>query len=147
MYTRLLSSNRNYYYDHSGRLVSEKFSERYENGTIDNTEITYLYDESSMIGLVFNRNGSEGVYYYHRNLQGDVIGIYDTNGTKVVEYACDAYGNCTIKQGASNSLSTSDQYGQRITMGIRVGGEVLKTVWMLLADGIRLITPFSGFGK
>ena len=100
--SRMLSSNRSYYYDHSGRLVSEKFVDNYESGTTDNTEITYLYDESSMIGLVFNRNGSESVYYYHRNLQGDVVGIYDTNGTKVVEYAYDAWGNCSTTSATTN---------------------------------------------
>ena len=103
----MLSSNRSYYYDHSGRLVSEKFVDNYESGTTDNTEITYLYDESSMIGLVFNRNGSESVYYYHRNLQGDVIGIYDTNGTKVVEYAYDAWGNCSTTSATTNYVLAS----------------------------------------
>ena len=43
-----------------------------------------------------------GIYYYLRNLQGDVIGIYDTYGNKVVEYAYDAYGNCTIKGTTTN---------------------------------------------
>ena len=33
---------------------------------------------------------------YHRNLQGDVIAIYGANGEKQVEYAYDAWGNCTI---------------------------------------------------
>lgn len=33
---------------------------------------------------------------------GDVIAIYDTNGNKVVEYAYDAYGNCTIKGTTTN---------------------------------------------
>ena len=60
-----------------------------------------------MIGLVFNRNGSENVYYYHRNLQGDVIGIYDTNGTKVVEYAYDAWGNCSTTSATTNYVLAS----------------------------------------
>ena len=36
-------------------------------------------------------------------LQGDVVGIYNANGELVTEYAYDAYGNCTIKQGAGMS--------------------------------------------
>ena len=42
-------------------------------------------------------------------------------------------------------LSKADLYGQRITMGIKIGDTVLKTAWMLQENGIRLITPFSGF--
>ena len=42
-------------------------------------------------------------------------------------------------------LGKSDIYGQRITIGIKIGDAVLKTGWMLLENGIKLITPFSGF--
>ena len=49
--------------------------------------------------------GTPTTYYFQRNLLGDVVAIYDTTGTKVVEYAYDAYGNCTIKQGAGNTIS------------------------------------------
>ena len=37
-----------------------------------------------------------GTYYFQRNLQGDVVAIYNTNGAKVGGYAYDAYGNCTV---------------------------------------------------
>lgn len=40
--------------------------------------------------------GATNTYYYLRNLQGDVVGIYNTSGTKVGGYAYDAWGNCTI---------------------------------------------------
>ena len=33
---------------------------------------------------------------YQRNLQGDVVAIYDTNGTLKAKYLYDAWGNCTI---------------------------------------------------
>ena len=58
-------------------------------------ELVYLYDESSMIGVMYSIDGADPQpYYYHRNLQGDVIAIYDANGEKQVEYAYDAWGNC-----------------------------------------------------
>ncbi len=44
-------------------------------------------------------------YYYHRNLQGDVIAIYDANGEKQVEYAYDAWGNCTTIYQANSELA------------------------------------------
>ena len=45
-------------------------------------------------------------YYYHRNLQGDVIAIYDANGEKQVEYAYDAWGNCEIVYGENSNLAS-----------------------------------------
>ena len=39
-----------------------------------------------------NRNG-ESIYYYEFNVQGDIIGIIDSTGTKVVEYTYGAWGD------------------------------------------------------
>jgi len=54
--------------------------------------IQYLYDASSICG--FNYGGNN--YYYQKNLQGDVTGIYDANGNLKAEYIYDAWGKCTI---------------------------------------------------
>ena len=64
-------------------------------------ELIYLYDESGMIGVMLNSQP----YYYHRNLQGDVIAIYDANGEKQVEYAYDAWGNCKTVYGENDELA------------------------------------------
>jgi RHS repeat-associated protein len=55
-----------------------------------------------MVGFEYTSTNGTNLYYYLRNLQGDVIGIYDTNGNKVVEYVYDAWGNCTIKNTTTN---------------------------------------------
>jgi RHS repeat-associated protein len=55
-----------------------------------------------MIGVMYNSQP----YYYHRNLQGDVIAIYDANGEKQVEYAYDAWGNCEIVYGENSNLAS-----------------------------------------
>ena len=39
---------------------------------------------------------TDNTYYFQRNLQGDVVAIYDTNGTLKAKYLYDASGNCTI---------------------------------------------------
>lgn len=44
-------------------------------------------------------------YYYHRNLQGDVIAIYDANGEKQVEYAYDAWGNCEVVYADNDKIA------------------------------------------
>ena len=41
-------------------------------------------------------SGVSNLYYFQRNLQGDVVAIYDTNGTLKAKYLYDAWGNCTI---------------------------------------------------
>jgi len=47
-------------------------------------------------------------YYYHRNLQGDVIAIYDANGEKQVEYAYDAWGNCEVVYAGNPEFAKSN---------------------------------------
>jgi len=50
----------------------------------------YFYDDSGSI-IGFEYNGT--TYYYGKNLQGDIVCIYDTNGNRVVYYKYDAWGN------------------------------------------------------
>ena len=47
-----------------------------------------------IVGMIYTKNGVDTVYYLQRNLLGDVVGVYDTEGLKVVEYVYDAWGNC-----------------------------------------------------
>ena len=58
-----------------------------------NRYIYYHYDE---VGNIYGFTVAEGEttadYYYIRNLQGDVIGILDNSGTKVVSYTYDPWG-------------------------------------------------------
>ena len=50
----------------------------------------YFFDESGRkYGFILNASQR---YYYEYNLQGDVIGIYDSSGNKVVTYTYDAWG-------------------------------------------------------
>ena len=60
--------------------------------------LVYLYDESDApIGLLYRESSyAEEVfdeYYFTKNLQGDIIGIYDNTGKIVVQYYYDAWGN------------------------------------------------------
>ena len=62
------------------QIVAEK-----NNGII----IRYLYDANgSPVGMIFDG----ATYLYEKNLQGDIVGIYTTSGTKVATYAYDAWG-------------------------------------------------------
>ena len=35
-------------------------------------------------------------FYFEKNLQGDVVAIYNESGTKVLSYTYDAWGNQTV---------------------------------------------------
>ena len=86
-----------FYYDQAGRLVSETNSKTLYGVGNEYSEIVYLYDESSMVGMIYTSpTGTSTIYYYLRNLQGDVIAIYDSNGNLKVKYNYDAWGNCTV---------------------------------------------------
>ena len=61
----------------SGSLLSE-------------SETEFLYCGEEVIGLKYNG----GMYYYRKNLQGDIIAIVDEEGNEVGRYAYDAWGNC-----------------------------------------------------
>ena len=93
---QLTASSRKYYYDHSGRLIAEDVTKTYYGEGTTTENIVFLYDESGIIGMELTTGSATNLYYFQRNLQGDVVAIYDTNGTLKAKYLYDAWGNCTI---------------------------------------------------
>ena len=58
-----------------------------------NEHILFLYDENgSAYGMLLKNGTTEEYYYYIFNAQGDVIGIVDSAGNKVVEYTYSPWG-------------------------------------------------------
>ena len=93
-------------YDNAGRLIHEKNTKTLNTTGTTYTEITYLYDENEIIGMIYGTSSSApATYYFRRNLQGDVIAICNVSGTRVVEYAYDAYGNCTVIYAQNAALA------------------------------------------
>jgi RHS repeat-associated protein len=66
----------------------------YEDSGTD--KIYYTYDSSGHI-VSMNLNGAE--YYYIRNVQGDIIGLFDKTGTQVVSYVYDSWGKLISTTG------------------------------------------------
>ena len=86
----------------------------------DNHLIIYIYDIDSMpIGMQYrNTSYAEGVfdvYWFERNLQGDIVAVYDHNGTKLVAYVYDAWGNVTTSyyNGGSTSAALYNPFRYR----------------------------------
>ena len=62
--------------------------------------LVYVYDDSGApMAIHYRRTGSaEDVfytYYLEKNLQGDVVALYNSGGTVLARYTYDAWGNCT----------------------------------------------------
>ncbi|MBQ3604305.1 MAG: RHS repeat protein [Clostridia bacterium] len=73
-----------YAWSQDGRLISQT------DGT---TTLHFIYDENDeIIGFAKLTADSSEMYYYVKNLQGDVYAIVNSNGTVVAEYLYDAWG-------------------------------------------------------
>ena len=66
-------------------------------------KIYYTYDATGHLTSM-NLNGAE--YFYVRNAQGDVIGLIDSDGVRVVSYAYDSWGKL---------ISIKDKDGKEVT--------------------------------
>ena len=53
-----------------------------------NDVLEFFYDANGVLGFYYNNTP----HYYLKNLQGDIVGILDANGTQVVSYTYDAWG-------------------------------------------------------
>ena len=84
-----------YYYWLGNTLKMERWGE--------NT-IYYYYDESGISGFRYD----DKEYYYHKNIFGDVVAIYDKNKDLQATYEYDAWGNHKIynQNGAEINKST-----------------------------------------
>ena len=99
------------YYLEGSRIVAEK--------TGDNLTV-YIYDSSGMpVGMQYCANSSTStlwdVYWFERNLQGDVVAVYSENGTKLVQYKYDAWGKISITyySGGSSTTATKNPFRYR----------------------------------
>lgn len=53
---------------------------------------------------------AEGVfdcYFFEKNLQGDIVAVYDADGTRIGAYVYDAWGNVKVAYGSNNYVVTT----------------------------------------
>ncbi len=86
-------------------------SETWTTGTTEHL-IVYIYDENGApIGLRYRTNSyaadTYDSYFFDKNLQGDIVAIYNASGTKIGSYTYDAWGNCTVITNASTVLDVN----------------------------------------
>ena len=148
--------NITYTYDNSGRLLREYCTGAYTftGGFSYTREFIYLYDESGIVGVLYSYNGAaRKSYFFHKNLQGDVIAICDESGNVVGEYAYDAWGNCTIKKSNGdltnyNPIRYRGYYYDRETNLYFVGGRYYDPTCgrFISPDGVENLNPSAHFG-
>ena len=61
------------------------------------------YILNKLVGFTYNKGDKMSNYIYRRNLQGDIIGIYDSLDNEVGGYAYDSYGKCYGKYKDNSS--------------------------------------------
>ncbi|MBE5921212.1 MAG: RHS repeat-associated core domain-containing protein [Lachnospiraceae bacterium] len=106
-----------YTYDVNGYRVSKtvdgvttKFM--YRDGSLvyqsdGTTSLYFYYGADGTVSAFYYENGTtKGMYYYVKNLQGDIIGILDSNGIFVVAYEYDAWGNVSVSGTLAESIGT-----------------------------------------
>ena len=77
-----------------------------------------MYDESgSPIGINYRTNQYAAdvfdVFYFEKNLQGDIVAVYNDSGTRLGTYTYDAWGNFTYSTTSGiTSLERSNGPGQ-----------------------------------
>ncbi|MBQ7857502.1 MAG: RHS repeat-associated core domain-containing protein [Oscillospiraceae bacterium] len=80
------------------KILRDTWTETDENGNALEKNLTFLYDnEDTVCGFQHNAI----MYYYLKNLQGDVIAIVNESGTTVARYTYDAWGACTVSYDAT----------------------------------------------
>ena len=87
------------YYLQGEQIIAERYGSNL---------IKFYYDTTGVCG--FNYNGTD--YYYQKNIQGDILRIFDKNGNLKAEYSYDAWGKCTIKSNVSN-IATINSFRYR----------------------------------
>ena len=77
----------NYYYDSDKNLIA----------LVKGNDTLLFYYDSDGSATSFSYNGT--MYFYVKNLQGDVVRIIDLSGTEVASYVYDAWGNIKDTKG------------------------------------------------
>ena len=53
------------------------------------------------------------VYWFERNLQGDIVAVYDYGGTKLISYAYDAWGNFVVEGSETSTTAALNPFRYR----------------------------------
>lgn len=73
--------------------------------------LDFIYDESGKpFALIYTNGSATATYYYVLNLQGDVVGLLDNDGTLVAKYSYNAWGEILSVTNANGVAITSSTH-------------------------------------
>lgn len=78
--SKIVNNEETKYYLEGKRIIFEN-----RNGNM----IYYIYNNEELLGFKYNDN----IYYYHKNIFGDIIGIFNDNYNEIAKYDYDSWGN------------------------------------------------------
>ena len=85
------------------KILAQKDIVSAGDNTTTETLMKFIYGVDGVIGFTLtNTDETDTNYYYKKNLQGDIIAIYDNDLNEIVKYNYDAWGNHSIKFVDSN---------------------------------------------
>ena len=127
-YLTHLTKDKTYYfaYDSEGKRIekhivnghnAENIIKYYWNGE----DILAIQDENDLMHFVYDQDGhlfsielNGTTYYYIHNLQNDIIGLIDSNGTQVVSYRYDTWGNpISMTDTSGTDIGTKNPFRYR----------------------------------
>ena len=125
---------------------SQILAETWKQGNVEHLLI-FVYDENgSPIALKYRTNAyaenTFDFFFYEKNLQGDIIGIFNTNGRRVGWYIYDAWGTCSTY--VASSTSTLEQNVVRAYNPYRYRGYYYDTETQLYYLQSRYYNPAWG---
>ena len=102
--SKTVSGIKHTYYLEGSKIVAETW----KSGGVEYF-LNYVYDESGApAGLEYRTSayasGTFDYYLFDKNLQGDIVGIYNKYGTKICSYTYDAWGEFVVETTASSSF-------------------------------------------
>lgn len=111
-----------YFYDTKGirrkKIVNGVETTYITNGTQilavkkGNEKMIFRYVLNKLEGFRYNKGSQSKEYVYQRNIQGDIVSIFDDEGNQVGGYAYDAYGNTIITEDV-DGLATLNPFRYR----------------------------------
>ena len=114
-------TNAQFTYDHNGMRIRKVVNGVTTNYTLNGKNIVHMTQGSNDLHFFYDAQGKPAMvrfngtdYFYVYNLQGDVVAMIDANGTQVVEYHYDAWGNPVAKAGSmAATLGTVNPFRYR----------------------------------
>ena len=113
-------SNIEYFYNKEGIRIRKNINGVKTNYFVENSNIVFeetngkeLYfkrtDEGELIGFIY----MDETYYYKKNYQEDILGIYDSNYNLICTYEYDSYGAIiSIKDALGNKVEEETHIGK-----------------------------------